>query len=629
MGFDKRFNPKQNALKQPIRTFILIPIFLSFTYAAQSDPYEDLNSGWDRFGEVLSHIVENYYADIENAEIMQAAIEGMVNHLDSHSQFYDEEGLRKLRQDTTGKYAGLGITIAIKDGFPIIISTMEDTPAYYAGIRSGDFIVSIEGLETKNMSLNEIVHELRGEPGSEVNISLASSIGGPYRSISLKRQLIRIHSVAFVENIEPNIGYVSMRETRFSETSANEVKAAVAKVIENGATSLILDLRGNPGGLLNQATQVADLFLPEGAPIVSIRQRDGQYENVKRSKSALATANLPLVVLINESSASASEIVAGAIQDNDSGIILGTTSFGKGSVQTIFEIDKEIDSALKLTTALYYTPSGRSIHRILSRFDRSLDYITVGAHKISPKVLLTLLQSAEDENQALSSIQLLYGLDAITAQNILSLRMRDIIALNRSEINEDTNNLAKSDSVYFTKGGRKVYGGGGIYPDVYVELSKIPRFVKNLERKRVFFDFMVDYFSSESTNGYDISTVDERMLNAFAKYIFKKNLKDEIETDYVRLHIEALLSIADEFGWDEVLNSLQPLSFDLAIKHGLMTKLKPFITSALNRELILRIHGEKALIKHDLLRDNQFNHARQILRDNNKFKKILVEKLSE
>ena len=629
MGFDKRFNLKQNALKQPIRTLFLIPIFLSFTYAAQSDPYEDLNSGWDRFGEVLSHIVENYYADIENAEIMQAAIEGMVNHLDSHSQFYDEEGLRKLRQDTTGKYAGLGITIAIKDGFPIIISTMEDTPAYYAGIRSGDFIVSIEGLETKNMSLNEIVHELRGEPGSEVNISLASSIGGPYRSISLKRQLIRIHSVAFVENIEPNIGYVSMRETRFSETSANEVKAAVAKVIENGATSLILDLRGNPGGLLNQATQVADLFLPEGAPIVSIRERDGQYENVKRSKSALATANLPLVVLINESSASASEIVAGAIQDNDSGIILGTTSFGKGSVQTIFEIDKEIDSALKLTTALYYTPSGRSIHRILSRFDRSLDYITVGAHKISPKVLLTLLQSAEDENQALSSIQLLYGLDAITAQNILSLRMRDIIALNRSEINEDTNNLAKSDSVYFTKGGRKVYGGGGIYPDVYVELSKIPRFVKNLERKRVFFDFMVDYFSSESTNGYDISTVDERMLNAFAKYIFKKNLKDEIETDYVRLHIEALLSIADEFGWDEVLNSLQPLSFDLAIKHGLMTKLKPFITSALNRELILRIHGEKALIKHDLLRDNQFNHARQILRDNNKFKKILVEKLSE
>lgn len=629
MGFDKRFNLKQNGLKQPIRTLFLIPIFLSFTYAAQSDPYEDLNSGWDRFGEVLSHIVENYYADIENAEIMQAAIEGMVNHLDSHSQFYDEEGLRKLRQDTTGKYAGLGITIAIKDGFPIIISTMEDTPAYYAGIRSGDFIVSIEGLETKNMSLNEIVHELRGEPGSEVNISLASSIGGPYRSISLKRQLIRIHSVAFVENIEPNIGYVSMRETRFSETSANEVKTAVAKVIENGATSLILDLRGNPGGLLNQATQVADLFLPEGAPIVSIRERDGQYENVKRSKSALATANLPLVVLINESSASASEIVAGAIQDNDSGIILGTTSFGKGSVQTIFEIDKEIDSALKLTTALYYTPSGRSIHRILSRFDRSLDYITVGAHKISPQVLLTLLQSAEDENQALSSIQLLYGLDAITAQNILSLRMRDIIALNRSEINEDTNNLAKSDSVYFTKGGRKVYGGGGIYPDVYVELSKIPRFVKNLERKRVFFDFMVDYFSSESTNGYDISTVDERMLNAFAKYIFKKNLEDEIETDYVRLHIEALLSIADEFGWDEVSNSLQPLSFDLAIKHGLMTKLKPFITSALNRELILRIHGEKALIKHDLLRDNQFNHARQILRDNNKFKKILVEKLSE
>ena len=458
MGFDKRFNLKQNALKQPIRTLFLIPIFLSFTYAAQSDPYEDLNSGWDRFGEVLSHIVENYYADIENAEIMQAAIEGMVNHLDSHSQFYDEEGLRKLRQDTTGKYAGLGITIAIKDGFPIIISTMEDTPAWRAGIRSGDLIVSIEGLETKNMSLDEIVHELRGDPGSVVNLSLVSRIGAPERSMSIKRQLIRIYSVAFVDTIEPDIGYVSMRETRFSETTADEVKAAVMKVLGNGAKSLILDLRGNPGGLLNQATQVADIFLPKGAPIVSIRERDGRHEDVKLSKNPLTTEEVPLVVLIDEASASASEIVAGAIQDNDCGIILGTTSFGKGSVQTIFELNEKIDSALKLTTALYYTPSGRSIHRELSGFNGYLDYISLGEHQVSARALLGVLRNAKNEDAALSSIQLLFGLDVSTAQNLLSMRMRDLINLKDAGIVEDKVTISRMDSVYLTKGGRKVYG---------------------------------------------------------------------------------------------------------------------------------------------------------------------------
>ncbi|MEE3235273.1 MAG: S41 family peptidase [Candidatus Latescibacterota bacterium] len=630
MTFEKWSRLNNSVLKMVLRA-LLIPLFFSSANAAQADPYQDINRGWDRLGAVLSRIVDNYYADIENADIMQAAIEGMVDHLDSHSQFYDEAGMRKLRQDTTGKYAGLGITVAIKDSFPIIISTMEETPAWRAGIRSGDLIVSIEGLETKNMSLDDVVHELRGDPGSVVNISLVTKIGAPERAMSIKRQLIRIYSVAFVDNMEPNIGYISMRETRFSETTAGEVKAAVINVLEKGAKSLILDLRGNPGGLLNQATQVADIFLPEGVPIVSIRERGGRHEDVKRSKYPLNTEEVPLVVLIDESSASASEIVAGAIQDNDCGIILGTTSFGKGSVQTIFDLNESIDSALKLTTALYYTPSGRSIHREFSGINGSFDYISLGDHQISAKALLGVLRNAKNEQGALSSLQLLFGLDASTAQNLLSMSMRDLINVTGLGIDGNGINESTGDSVYFTKGGRKVYGGGGIHPDIYVELSKRPKYVMGLERQRVFFDFVVDFLSAEAVNERYEAIVDEVMLDAFAEYIVKRKLEEKIEDQQVRLHIDALVSFAGEFGWSEVVDNLEKFGdeLDLAIKHGLMTKMRPFISAALKRELVLRSHGKKALIKHDLLEDNQFGQAIEILADREKYKKILAEKVLE
>ncbi len=604
---------------------------MSSAHAAQTDPYKDINTGWDRLGAVLSRIVDSYYADIEDADIMQAAIEGMVDQLDSHSQFYDEAGMRQLRQDTTGKYAGLGITVAIKDSFPIIISTMEDTPAWKAGIRSGDLIVSIEGLKTKNKSLDKIVHELRGDPGSVVKISLVSKLGAPERSMVIKRELIQIYSVAYVDVIETNIGYISLRETRFSETTANEVKAAVKKLLERGAKSLILDLRGNPGGLLNQATQVADVFLPKGAPIVSIRERDGRNMDVKRSKSVMISEDVPLVVLIDESSASASEIVAGAIQDNDCGVILGTTSFGKGSVQTIFDLNESIDSALKLTTALYYTPSGRSIHRDLTGFNRSPEYIVLGDNQISSKALLAVLGKAQNEQAALLSIQLLFGLDASTAQNLLSMKMRDLINLKDVGTDGEMLSTSRSDSVYLTKGGRKVYGGGGIYPDVYVELFQKPQYVTDLERQRVFFDFMVDFLPVEFINESDSSIVDEVMLNAFAEYIVNRKLGKKIEDQYVRLHLDALTSLAHEFGWIEVVNTLEQLGneLDFSIRQGLMTKMKPFIRSALKRELVLRSYGKQALTKHDLLEDSQFSRAIEILEDRKKYKNILAEKGSE
>jgi carboxyl-terminal processing protease len=451
------------------------------SFSASADPYKQVNEGWERFGAVYTRIIDNYYANMDQVEIMQAAIEGMLDKLDSYSQYYNEEGLRQLRQDTTGKFAGLGITVAIKDHYPVIISPIENTPASRAGLQSGDLIVGIEGSDTRDLSLESIVDALRGDPGTEVRITVAHKVGGPPREISIERQIIEIKSVSIVEEIRDGIGYISMRQTRFSEGTSEEVEQGIKDLKAQNIKGLVLDLRGNPGGLLSQATQVADLFLAKGAPIVSIRERAGRREEVKLSQRQPVAAELPLAVLIDEGSASASEIVAGAIQDNDRGLIIGTTSFGKGSVQTIFDLHEVAESALKLTTALYYTPSGRSIHREYSGGADLANRITIGDRELPAALVMDVILEAADIEAASASLQARFEVDESLSQTILSTRLSDLVGMESGQVNRA---IGKKEQLeYFTQQGRKVYGGGGISPDIKVNALAPPRYVKNLERR--------------------------------------------------------------------------------------------------------------------------------------------------
>ena len=591
--------------------------------ATTEDPYAEVNASWERFGAVYSRILENYYSSLDQEEIMSAAIKGMLGQLDPYSEYYDEEGLRQLRQDTTGKFAGLGITVAIKDRFPVVISPIEDTPAFRAGLRPGDLIVAIEGKSTLDMQLESVVNALRGDPGTKVAISVATHLGATPREVEIQREIITIKSVVLVEELQEKIGYISMRRTRFSEYTSSEVEEAIKNLPR--VEGLILDLRGNPGGLFSQATQVADLFLPQGVPIVKIKERDGRREEVKYSHRHSIARNVPLVVLIDEGSASASEIVAGAIQDNDRGVVVGAASFGKGSVQTIFDLREREDesSALKLTTALYYAPSGRSIHREQD-IARPVHRVLFGDRELPHQLVMDLIFRSENRAKALSALQSHFDMDSESAESILSIRLGDLVGKSKMGAAGLPDSMA--NRTYYTQRGRKVFGGGGIKPDIRVESEPFPPYVQELERRRLFFDFVIDYVSTDSSwaEEHPDLTVSDEMVEGFMEFVQDRSL-DQGQKGLNQ--IEELEDLAEKMDWgEEVQESIHQLR--AAVKQEWerrhSSELEPYVKGALRRELILRFKGRKAQLLEDLQQDVQLAKAIEVLADQDQYLGVLA-----
>ncbi len=588
--------------------------------ATTEDPYAEVNASWERFGAVYSRILENYYARLDQEEVMGAAIKGMLGQLDPYSEYYDEEGLRQLRQDTTGKFAGLGITVAIKDRFPVVISPIEDTPAFRAGLRPGDLIVAVEGKSTLDMQLESVVNALRGDPGTKVAISVATHLGATPREIEIQREIIRIKSVVLVEELKGKIGYISMRRTRFSEHTSSEVEEAIKSLPR--VEGLILDLRGNPGGLFSQATQVADLFLPQGVPIVSIKEREGRREEVKYAHRHSIARDIPLVVLIDEGSASASEIVAGAIQDNDRGVIVGSASFGKGSVQTIFDLRDEVSSALKLTTALYYAPSGRSIHREQD-IARPVHRVLFGQRELPHQLVMDLVLRSENRAKALSALQTHFDMDSESAESILLIRLGDLVG--KSEIGAAglSDTIAKT---YYTQRGREVFGGGGIKPDISVESEPFPPYVQELERRRLFFDFVIDYVLADSSwaEEHPSLTVSDEMIKSFMEFVQDRRLDQGQEG---LSQIEELADLAEEMDWgtaaQESIHQLRT-AVKQEWEQRYSSKLEPYIKSALRRELVLRFRGRRAQLLEELQEDVQLAKAIEVLADQDQYLGVLA-----
>ena len=591
--------------------------------ATTEDPYAEVNASWERFGAVYSRILENYYARLDQEEVMSAAIKGMLGQLDTYSEFYDEEGLRQLRQDTTGKFAGLGITVAIKDRFPVVIAPIEDTPAFRAGLRPGDLIVAVEGKSTLDMQLEAVVNALRGDPGTKVAISVATHLGATPREVEIQREIIRIKSVVLVEELKGKIGYVSMRRTRFSEHTSSEVEEAVKSLPR--VEGLILDLRGNPGGLFSQATEVADLFLPQGVPIVSIKEREGGREEVKYSRHQSIARDIPLVVLIDEGSASASEIVAGAIQDNDRGVIVGTASFGKGSVQTIFDLREEASSALKLTTALYYAPSGRSIHREQD-IVRPVHRVLFGDRELPHQLVMDLILRSDNRVKALSALQSHFDMDSESAESVLLIRLGDLVG--RSKIGEAGLLDSISNRTYYTQRGRKVFGGGGIKPDIGVEQEPFPPYIQKLERRRLFFDFVIDYVSTDSSwaEEHPSLTVSDEMVKGFIEFVRTKNRSLDQGQEGLS-QIEELEGLSEEMDWDkaaqELIHQLRA-AVEQEWERRYSSKLEPYIKNALRRELVLRFRGRKAQLLEELQEDVQLAKAVEVLGDQDQYLGVLA-----
>lgn len=362
------------------------------------------------FEDVLAHVADFYVDSIDERRLYQMAIDGMLDELhDPYSVFLKRDDFRALNEATTGNYGGLGIQIDVRDGWITVVAPLPDTPAERAGIQSGDQIIALDGRSTEGWKNDQAVKQLRGEPGSAVELRVRRV--GIDQSITFKltRATIHIRSVQVSMMLDDKVGYILL--TPVSETSAQELTDAVNGLTQKGMKSLVLDLRGNPGGLLDQGVAVSELFLDPGQEVVETRGRAPNTSRTYRDAKPQPWPHLPIVVLANGGTASAAEIITGALQDHDRAVVVGTPTFGKGLVQSLWQLTPE--TALKLTTARWFTPSGRTIQR----------------------------KSKSEEDQFAQA--------------------------EAAELGRDT---AKVDSalVFHTDHGRVVLGGGGIRPDVFV-----------------------------------------------------------------------------------------------------------------------------------------------------------------
>ena len=333
--------------------FFLAGQWVPSVSAVPRQDYESL----ELFTNILSIVKKNYVEEVETKNLVSGAVGGMLSSLDPHSAYLTPENYKDLQMDTQGRFGGLGIEITIKSGLLTVVSPIEDTPAFKAGIKPGDMIFKIEEEFTKDMTLVDAVKKMRGLKGTKINLSIKREGVPELIDFSLVRDTIRVQSVRS-RTLETGYGYI--RLAQFQERSDRDVQKALESLIggKGGLKGLVLDLRNNPGGLLTQAVRVSDLFLDSGLIVYTEGRIESQKQKYFSQKNA-SWLDFPIVVLVNGGSASASEIVAGALQDHKRAVVLGTKTFGKGSVQTILPLDD--NSALRLTTARYFTPKGRSI----------------------------------------------------------------------------------------------------------------------------------------------------------------------------------------------------------------------------------------------------------------------------
>jgi len=468
------------------------------------------------FGRVLSLIEDQYVGEVDSKELIEEAIAGMLHALDPHSNYLDVEAFNEMRDEQRGKFSGLGIQITKRgpDKPLTIIAPIDDTPADRAGLLSGDVIARIEGQPTMDLSVQDAVRLLKGDKGTRVTVTIERPGLDKSFEVTLERDDIPIDSIRVAFMLDPTVGLI--RISNFTSTTADELDRYIAALRAQGMTRLLLDLRGNPGGLLDQAVQVAERFLPADKLVVYTRGRIHGSDQDYFAKRGVERIDLPLVLLVDQSSASASEIVSGAVQDHDRGLVVGEPTFGKGLVQRVIPLHS--GGALAVTTAKYYTPSGRLIQRDFSDVEEY--YLQRGDAELPER---------------------------------------------------ETPGAEAKREVFYTASGRKVYGGGGIRPDYVVNSEKAPDILFDLLRENVIFDYAVLYANSHVELKREVPFGDEQLAD-FRTYLDRKGITYdpaalEQQKEVIRLRLRSQIA---RVKWDQNAEAAVLAAADPQVQKALM-----------------------------------------------------------
>ncbi|MBR4784878.1 MAG: S41 family peptidase [Fibrobacter sp.] len=559
----------------------------SLTLAAgdSKTPPGDFYDEVSRLNKVLSEVNRKYVEDVNPTELTDAALNGIRDILDPHTTVFTPKDYEGLKVSMEGKFGGVGITISLRDNVLTVISPLSGTPAFRLGIRAGDRIRKIDGKDTKGLSLDDAVSKLRGKIGTDVTVSIQREGVPDLMDFTITRAEIVVHAVPYYGMVTKDIGYIKL--ATFSDKTTSDVENAIRGLKKQGMKKLILDVRYNPGGLLNQAIEISELFLKQGNVIVSTLGRTQRTESRAR-RDGMIGPEVPMAVLVNQGSASAAEIVSGALQDWDRALVVGKTSFGKGSVQTIFPLDNQ-GNALKLTTAFYYLPFGRCINK--------------PENGIKGLKLQEEEPAEEEEGASADSVK-------------------------KDTVSRDT---------FYTNNGRMMFGGGGIKPDVDVELSPMPWVVQVQERMAMYFKFAVKVRPMLDKAGVKMDAnwvVPDSLYTQFKEFCMK-------DTNFVKVKSNALVgvdqlekSIVAEQNYmgdssktvtDTTLSKrLTEMRKALENKRDAQfDENKDYIKDGIKRELLTAMVGDSVSTAFSLKRDEQLKEAIKYLSNDALFKKTI------
>lgn len=548
------------------RKIILIFSFIAISAGFYSfrDDYFEISKNLDIFATLFREVNIYYVDEIQPGEMIKTGIDAMLENLDPYTNFIPEEDIEDARFMTTGQYGGIGALIRMKDEYIVVAEPYENSPARKAGLEAGDVIIEVEGKSTKGKTTADIVKFLKGTPNTPVKLTITREGEEKPMEKTIVREEIKVNNVPYYGMVDDKTGYIKL--TGFTDQAGREVKDALVKLKENpNLKGVILDLRGNPGGLLREAINIVNIFVDKGIDIVSTKGKVKEWDKTYKSLNTPIDLTIPVVVLVNRSSASASEIVSGSIQDLDRGVVVGQRTFGKGLVQTSRPLS--YNTQLKITTSKYYIPSGRCI--------QAKDY------------------SHRNDDGSVASIP-----DSLIRE-------------------------------FSTLKGRKVYDGGGVIPDVSLEPLEYPLIARSITNKSLIFDFATSYKRKvaeiPSPKEFEVNDV---IYNAFVEYISDKEYDYLTDSEQMLEELKKVAEKEKYFsGVENEYNALKERM--MHDKGEDLKRASDAIKHLLGDEIISRYYFQKGRIEHSFSWDPEIMKAREILNDTEFYARVLDGKYVE